>query len=75
MSVEFPVIIEREPGAPTVGAYSPDVEVYVVRDATVGDDDLIAAYGEALRDFIQGLRDEGLPLPTPYHRVVVVEAA
>jgi hypothetical protein len=72
VTMEYVVLIEREPGASTVGAYSPDVNVTVVRDASVSDGDLLAAFKDALDFHIQALKDDGLPLPKPHHRVAMV---
>jgi len=72
--MEYVVLIEREPGAPTIGAYSPDVNVTVVRDASVSDEELLAAFKDALEFHLQVLRDDGLPLPEPHHRAAMVSA-
>jgi hypothetical protein len=48
--MEILITIEREPGAPTVGAYSENPSITVVRDASVSDRDLLMAYADALDD-------------------------
>lgn len=48
--MEIVITIEREPDAPTVGIYSVDPAIYVVRDATVSDRELLEAYAYALEE-------------------------
>jgi hypothetical protein len=55
--MEIVITLEREPGASTVGIYSEDPAIYVIRDATVSDTDLLAAFACALAD----LRSEVAP--------------
>lgn len=47
---EIVITIEREPGAPTVAAYSEEPSITVVRDASVSNKYLLVAYAEALED-------------------------
>ena len=72
----YAVLIEREPGAPTVAAYSPDdaVNVTVVRDASVTDEELVAAFKDALSEYLQSLELDGLPIPPARYRVATVAA-
>jgi hypothetical protein len=44
------ITIEREPGAPTIAAYSDEPSITVVRDASVSDKELLLAYAEVLED-------------------------
>jgi hypothetical protein len=44
------ITIEREPGAPTIAAYSDDPNITVVRDADVTDRELLIAFAEVLED-------------------------
>jgi hypothetical protein len=69
-------LIERVPGAPTIAAYSPDddVNVTVVREASVSDEELIAAFRDTLTEYLAALKEDGLPLPQPHHRVATVAA-
>ena len=46
--MQIVITIEREPGAPTVGVSSEDPAIYVIRDASATDAELLAAYAEAL---------------------------
>lgn len=75
VNLQYAVLIEREEGAPTVGAYSPDVSVYVVRDASATDDEMIAAFKEALKTYVESMRQDGKTLPPARHRAAMVEAA
>jgi hypothetical protein len=63
--MQYAVLIEREPGAPTIAAYSPGVNLTVIRDASASDDELLAAFQEDLDFFLQTLKEEGLPVPPP----------
>ncbi len=44
------ITIEREPGAPTIAAYSDDPSITVVRDANVTDRELLMAFVDVLED-------------------------
>jgi hypothetical protein len=48
--MEIVITIEREPGAPTVGISSEDPAIYVIRDASATDTELLTAYAEALEE-------------------------
>jgi hypothetical protein len=48
--MEIVITIEREAGAPTVGAYSEHPSILIVRDAGVSDRELLNAYADALED-------------------------
>ena len=72
--MEYAVLIEREPGAPTIAASSPDVNVTVIRDASVSDEQLLADFRDALAFHLECLRDDGLPIPEPHDRVAMVSA-
>jgi hypothetical protein len=50
MCSENVITIERTPGAPTVAIYSENPNITVVRDASVTDTELLAAYAEALEE-------------------------
>lgn len=63
--MQYAVFIEREPGAPTIAAYSPGVNLTVIRNAIVTDDEILADFQEDLDFFFQTLKDEGLPIPPP----------
>ena len=63
--MQYAVFIEREPGAPTIAAYSPGVNLTVVRDASVSDDEILVDFQEDLDFFFQTLKEDGLPIPPP----------
>ncbi len=44
------ITIEREPGAPTIAAYSDEPNITVVRDANVTDRELLMAFADVLED-------------------------
>jgi hypothetical protein len=74
--MEYAVIIDRAPDAPTVGAYSadPNLDVCVIRDASISDDDLISDFQDVLRAHLDMLVADGLPVPQPLYKVVTVAA-
>jgi hypothetical protein len=53
MSMEIVITLVREPDAPTIGVYSEDPAIYVVREANVSDKELLAAYAEALEEHLK----------------------
>jgi hypothetical protein len=73
---EIAVVIDREPGAPTVGAFAadPNIGVNVIRDASVSDRELLEAFRSAFDFYIEVLLEEGLPVPEPPYEVAVVAA-
>jgi hypothetical protein len=48
--MEIVITLEREPGAPTVGIYSENPKITVVRDASASDRELLEAYAYALEE-------------------------
>ena len=72
--MEYAVIIERDPESDSVDAYSPDVAVYVVRDASFTDDEMIAEFKSTLETYVESMRQDGLPLPERRHTVAMVSA-
>jgi hypothetical protein len=73
---EIAVVIDREPGAPTVGVFAadPDIGVNVIRDASVTDEELLEAFRSAFAFYIETLIEIGLPVPEPPYEVAVVAA-
>ena len=51
--MEIAITLVREQGAPTVGIYSEEPAIYVIRDAAVSDKELLAAYADALEDIVK----------------------
>jgi len=66
------VIVIEYAGA-NYAAHAPDVPGCIATGATV--EATVAAMREALAFHFEGLRGEGLPIPAPTVRAVVVEAA
>jgi predicted RNase H-like HicB family nuclease len=73
--MKYAVIIERDPETQSVAAYSPDAEVYVVRDASTSDDEMLSAFKESLAAWLEAMLRDGLPIPEPRHRAAMVDAA
>jgi predicted RNase H-like HicB family nuclease len=75
--MDYTIIIEREPGSSTCGAYAadPDINVYVVRDASATDEELIVACKDGIELLFETLREKGLPIPQPHCRGVTVAVA
>lgn len=48
--MEISITIVREPNAPTVGIFSEEPAIYVVRDAKASNTELLVAYAEALEE-------------------------
>ena len=48
--MELVITLERTPGAPTVGIFSENPNITVVRDASATDSELLAAYAVALEE-------------------------
>ena len=69
--MRYLVILERAPE--NWAAYSPDVPGCVVTGPTP--EETLERFREALRLHLQGLREDGLPLPEPSARAEVVEVA
>lgn len=69
MKHKYAVIIERADDG-GYGAYSPDVPGCIA----VGDtrDDALRQYAEALQFHLDGLREDGLPIPEPATNIVGV---
>lgn len=65
----YAVIIERAPDG-GFGAYSPDVPGCVALGDTP--DEALSEYVDALRFHLEGLREDGLPLPEPTTEIVSV---
>jgi len=74
--MEYAVIIEREPGSDSVSVYSPDddINVYIVRDARMTDDELLADFKQGLELLFETLLEDGQPIPAPRCRVAMVMA-
>lgn len=69
--MKYLVIIEQTRN--NFAAYSPDVPGCVATGRTEAE--VIKAYRQALEMHLEGLREDGLPLPRPLARVQYIEAA
>ena len=69
--MQYAVVIEQ--GPENYSAYSPDVPGCVVAATTL--EDVTRLMQEALAFHLEGLREEGLPIPEPTTRVVYIDAA
>ena len=70
-TMRFAVVIEKGEG--NYGAYVPDLPGCV----TVGDtvEETLPEIGEAIVFHLEGLREDGLPIPEPSSRVEYVDVA
>lgn len=71
MNVKYAVIIENT--AEGIGAYVPDLPGCAVAGTTKSE--VIQLIQEAIELHLEGLRDEGLPIPEPASSVEFVEVA
>jgi predicted RNase H-like HicB family nuclease len=69
--VRYAIVIEQAGG--NYSAYVPDLPGCVATGATVAETE--ASMREAITFHLDGLRDDGLPIPTPTSRVEYVEVA
>jgi predicted RNase H-like HicB family nuclease len=67
---EYVIVIDD--AGPNLSAYAPDVPGCVTTGHTV--EEIVANMREALTFHFDGLRAEGLPVPTPSTRAAVVDA-
>ena len=74
--MEYALIIERDPETRAVTATSPDIEgLYLVGDPSESDDMIIERFRESIAFRFGYLRERGIPIPLPRHRVAMVGAA
>lgn len=69
--MQYAVVIEQ--GPENYSAYSPDVPGCVAAATTL--EEVTRLMQEALAFHLEGLREEGLPVPEPTTRVVYIDAA
>ena len=72
MNMQYAIVIEKAPGS-NYSAYVPDLPGCV----SVGDtsDEVKRMIQEAIALHIEGMREDGLPIPAPSTEVAVVEVA
>lgn len=73
MKLRYAMMIEREHGSRNYSAYLPDVPGCITTGDTI--DDVKRNMSEALEFHLEGLREDGLPIPEPTSHVEYVEAA
>lgn len=73
MKMRYAVVIEREQCSRNYSAYLPDVPGCITTGDTI--DDVKRNMSEALEFHLEGLREDGLPIPEPTSHVEYVEAA
>jgi predicted RNase H-like HicB family nuclease len=71
--MRYAVIIEREETTGAYGAYAPDLPGCGAAADTL--DDVLDLIREAIQFHIEGLREEGLPIPEPVTTVDYIETA
>lgn len=69
--MRYAIVIEKAPG--NYSAYVPDLPGCVATGATI--EEVEAEIREAIEFHLEGLREDGLPAPTPESRVEYVEIA
>jgi len=71
--MEYAIVIEKERGSANYSAYVPDLPGCVATASTV--DEIKRLMREGIAFHIEGLREDGLPIPEPSTKVAVVEVA
>jgi predicted RNase H-like HicB family nuclease len=69
--MKFAIVIEKAEG--NYAAYAPDLLGCVATGNT--EEEVEAQIREAIEFHLQGMREDGLPIPEPTSRVIYVEAA
>ena len=67
--MKYAVVIERSPN--NYAAYVPDLPGCVSTGAT--EDEVVRRIREAIEFHLEGMREDGLPIPEPLSTVAVVE--
>jgi predicted RNase H-like HicB family nuclease len=70
--MQYAIIIEKAPGS-NYSAYAPDLPGCVAAADTL--DEIKQLMQEAVEIHIEGMREDGLPIPEPSTSVAVVEVA
>jgi predicted RNase H-like HicB family nuclease len=69
--MKYTVIVEE--GPTSFGAYVPDLPGCIAAAGTR--EEVIALMGEAIEFHLEGLKEEGLPIPVPASTAVCLEAS
>lgn len=65
---KYAIVIEREPGNQSLGAYVPDLPGCVA--VAKSESELLLLINEAIDLHLESLRDHGEPIPTPRTKVM-----
>jgi predicted RNase H-like HicB family nuclease len=71
--MQYAIVIEKAPGSANYSAYVPDLPGCVATAATV--EEIKRLMEEGIAFHIEGLREDGLPIPEPSTTVAVIEVA
>lgn len=71
--MQYAIVIESAPGGNNYSAYVPDLPGCVTTGKTI--DEVKRLMQEAIEFHIEGLREDGLPIPEPSSQVAVIEVA
>jgi predicted RNase H-like HicB family nuclease len=71
--MEYAIVIEKAPGSSNYSAYVPDLPGCVATGESV--EEIKRLMEEGIAFHIEGLREDGLPIPQPSTQVAVIEVA
>lgn len=71
--MEYAIVIEKAPGSANYSAYVPDLPGCVATGSTI--EEIKRLIEEGIAFHIEGLREDGLPIPEPLTQVAVIEVA
>lgn len=71
--MQYAIVIESAPDSSNYSAYAPDLPGCITTGSTI--DEVTHLMQEAIEFHLQGLRDDGLPIPQPSTSVATVEVA
>lgn len=71
--MQYAIVIESAPGSSNLSAYVPDLPGCITTGKTV--EEIKRNMREAIELHIEGLREDGLPVPEPSTQVAEIEVA
>lgn len=71
--MQYAVVIEKPPGSSNYSAYVPDLPGCVAAAARL--DEVEQLMRQAIELHLEGMREDGLPIPEPSTKVTVVDVA
>jgi predicted RNase H-like HicB family nuclease len=71
--MEYAIVIEKAPDSQNYSAYVPDLPGCIATGETL--EDIKRLMEEGIAFHIEGLREDGLPVPEPSTQVAVIEVA